>query len=101
MKKTKYPGLYRLPDGRYRIRATAVCQRTGKLKEATKTLEKATTEGKALTVLASLKAELRQGEATAKTGKRLTVADYAEQWLEARAASVRPAVAERYEMCLR
>lgn len=98
MKKTRIPGLYRLPDGRWKVRATAICGRTGKLKEATRTLPAGAAEEEALTALVALKQELRAGvEAAPKPGKRLCVSDYAEQWLERKAARVRPSVARNYE----
>ena len=99
-KKTKHAGLYRLTDGRYHIRATAVCQRTGKMKETTKTLEQDVDEDDALIALRNLKRDLRLGTPVPGAVRRITVADYAEQWLEAKARRVRPAVAGNYESAL-
>ncbi len=102
MKKTSHPGLYRLPDGRYKIRATAKCERTGKLREATRTLEPGVRETEALAVLYQMKIELKQGgaeEAAAPTSVP-SVTDYAEQWLERKARRIRPSVAVNYERAL-
>ena len=100
MKKTRYPGIFELPDGRFRLRTTAMRLRTGKLKEGTKTLAPGTSIGEAMVALEALKTKLRQGGESMRTNKRLSVDDYAVRWLEDKAARVRPAVAGQYEYTL-
>jgi len=75
------------------------------LKEVRKTLEHGLTEDQALMTLLQLKVELREGDShqlakQTKQTKKITVAGYAEQWLEAKAQRVRPAVAIQYEYSL-
>ena len=70
-----------------------MCRKTGRLKEKTKTLAHGVTEDEALQALYQLKQELKHGSPKADPGRRTTVADFAEQWLEAKAARVRPSVA--------
>ena len=101
MKKTKHPGLYRLPDSRFRLRATAVCKRTGKMKEATKTLEKGTTEERALLELAQLRISLREEREERRGPRRQSVNDFVVRWLEVKASrKLKPSVAARYEHSL-
>jgi integrase len=102
MKKTRFPGLYRLGDGRYKIRATAVCGRTGKIKEVTKTVGQGASAEEALAILLSMKSSIRRSENDSRPSARRTpsVNDYAEQWLERKAARVRPSVAQNYERAL-
>jgi integrase len=96
MKKTRYPGLTKLPDGRIRIRVTVRCERTGKLREATKVFPRDVREEEALAEMVRMKAELRAESRPLSPIRRLSLNDYAERWLEAKAARVRPGVAERY-----
>ncbi len=98
MKKTRYPGVTRLPDGRMRIRATALCRQTGKMRDAIRTFHVGVSQEEAVVALAALKQELREGRRVARP--RQSVTDYAEQWLERKAARLGPSVAVHYERVL-
>ena len=103
MKRSKrLRGIKRRPDGKWTLRARVTDPRTGKRKEATRTLGPDASEEEAMAEFYRMKAELLKGKAAvaAETGKRLTVTDYAEQWLEAKAARVRPSVILNYESAL-
>lgn len=93
--KGRLPGIYILDDGRFRVRATVACPRTGKMIERQATLQHGAQEWEALRELERLKADLRGGEVSPKV-KRLTVRGYAERWLEAKAARLKPSTAARY-----
>ena len=95
-KKTRYPGVYRLPDGRLQIRTTATCRRTGKLREVVRTLEHGTGEEGALRELAALKEAIRNDGVQAEGSSKMSVTDYAVQWLRGKAARSKPGTADRY-----
>lgn len=79
-------GIYRLDDGRYRVRATAKNPHTGKMKQAQKTLEAGVTLEDARAMRESLKAKLRKPPEKAERRREAhTVADFAELWLKRKA----------------
>ncbi len=100
IKIKRYPGLYRLPDGRFFIRATAKSQRTNKMRQTRKTLAKGATLEEAVTELQRLKTKLREDAQPTSPQKRMCVNDYAEQWTEQKARRVRPHVIDRYTQVL-
>ena len=104
MKKiAKHPGLYRLPDGRFRLRATAKDPRNGKMRHVRKTLPHGATIEEAVTALHAAKAKIREGAHTEPqpNAKKDSVTDYGVRWLEDKSARVRPHVADRYEQAMR
>ncbi len=102
-KATRHPGVFKLPDGKWKIRTTAVSGETGKLKEVTKTLPAGMREADVLLQLGHMKAQARGagGDSPAARSRTVTcglsVSDYAVQWLSRRATRVRPSVATNYE----
>ena len=79
-------GIFRLDDGRLRIRTTAKNPHTGKMKQAQKTLKAEATLEDARAMRESLKAKLRKPPEVEKRRRRLvTVADFAELWLKRKA----------------
>ena len=99
MKKTRFPGLYRLPDGRFRVRVTVKDQRTGKMKDKVRTLEAGLSEEEAAMEALAFKQMLR-GERVRPSPSTLSGTDYGVQWLEGKARRLRPSVANRYEAAL-
>lgn len=91
--KTRHAGVYRLPDGRYTVRATR--QVDGRRVERRLVLPPGATLAEAL----AAQAELR--EQPAKRQERLLLSDYAVRWLEAKAARLRRSSAEALEEILR
>jgi integrase len=88
------PGLTRLRDARWRIRATATDPKTGKLREVQRTLPKQTTRANAIRSLLDIKEEIRAGDAKTK-GEPISLEDYAMLWIEERAGRLRRTVVER------
>ena len=93
-------GVYRLEDGRFRVRATAKNPHTNKMKQAQRTLAAEATLDDAIAMREQLKVKLKQPPKK-KGGARpiTTVADFAELWLERKAkgwkASTREAAVYR------
>jgi integrase len=100
-RKTRFPGVYRLPDGRWWVRATAVTP-LGRRRDTSVTLPRSATEEAAVATLARLRDTLLREttETKQETRETPTVADYAERWLEAKAQRVRPSVAANYTAAL-
>ena len=95
MEKTKDRGVFKLADGKFRLRITATCPRTGKPLEATRTLPTGTPRSELLRELVALKDGLLRAN-EAPQSEQLSVSDYCERWLEAKGKRLRPGVAERY-----
>lgn len=97
MKKTKEAGIYLLPCGRYRVRATAKCRITGKMMETQKTLDLGAMMEEAKKLRDELKSLLahRQSDDYEVT----TVASYAKLWLERKAKKLRPSTINK-NMCV-
>lgn len=85
MQKIKAAGIQRLPDGRLRVRATARCPETGRMKEAQRTLKEGATLEEAMILRDHLKAELSKPPILSQGPQVITVADYAELWLSRKA----------------
>jgi integrase len=101
-RKTRFPGVYRLPDGRFWVRATFVCPRTGKRRDTSAALPSGATEDEALREQRRLRETLAaagEPQPAASTPKP-TVASYAKQWLEAKARRLRPSVVAEYTRVL-
>ena len=99
-RKTKYPGVSRLADGRWWIRAYATCPRTGKARETTRTLAAETTVSQVLLEQVRLTEGLEVAVVASAGPPRPTLADCAERWCEVKAARVRRSTAEMYATVL-
>lgn len=95
MKKTNEDGIYRLKDGRYRLRVTAVV--TGKRRDKQKTLPAGTTMSEAIKKREALKQLLSRRKAPgAQLVNCETVSDYAALWAEKKAKKLRPTTRRTY-----
>ncbi len=93
-KKTRHPGIYRLPDGKWVIRAYGTDPRTGSPRERIETLPATTKETEAVMALQLLKTEIAEGHPARAIPSRRSLTDCAERWLEAKAERVRASTAE-------
>ena len=101
-RKTGRPGIHQLPDQRWLIRVTTPHPMTGKQVARRKVLPATLTLNQASVARDELLAELVDEVAGSqlRTSSQNSLGDYATQWLEAKAASVRPRVAEGYRHAL-
>jgi len=99
-KKTRHAGIYRLPDGRWRLRIAVTHPTTRKQVERAAVLAAALSLDDALAEQLrqreALRAELRQ-ENQPPPRSQTTVADYALQWFEQRATRLKRSTCDRYE----
>lgn len=93
MKKTKYPGVYRLPDGRYHLDATGWCPKTGKRKRKRKDVE-AASAAEANRMRAELRAKIERGSPEANARERLAPA--ARSWLTGKLAELKASTRRHY-----
>lgn len=109
-KKTKHPGVYRLPDNKWFIRA-AVKMPDGTVKQLKKVLDAGTPERDVLAALADLKDVVRGATPPTApapavtltplpTATNLTVEAYAKSWLAVRSRRLKPSAAVTYEIAL-
>lgn len=98
MEKTEHEGIYRLDDGRFKIDTNAVCPKTRKLKRRRKTMPMGTTLAGAIRERDAIKATIH-GEPQPKTS-RLTLAAYADRWLQRKAARLKPNTHATYSQIL-
>ena len=95
-KATRYPGVYRIDENSYWIRAKAVDLRTGKDKEVTKLIE-----GVSLQEAAQQRAALIEvAKNPAPTAARMRVREFAKGWLESKKLRLDPSTAQTYERAL-
>ena len=93
---TRYPGVYRIADDKYWVRAKATDLRTGKKKEVEKLLE-----GVSLQEAAQQRAALFEvAKNPAPSMKRMRVREYAKEWLESKKLRIDPSTAKTYEAAL-
>lgn len=97
MEETQYPGVVRLPDGRYRLDVWGKDPRTDKYRRKRKTVY-ATSPVEAFEMRERLRAsiELPYPEGPG----RIRLSEYAARWAEARAASLKPSSKARYSLVL-
>ncbi len=93
MKKTNEAGIYQMPDGRLRIRATAKCPITGKMLETQRTMKAEASMEAAILMRENLKAALTA--APKKESKSITVGNYAKLWLERKGKRYQPSTATK------
>jgi len=84
--ETKYPNVFKLPDGRYWIRAQIKDRATGKDRESSRFLKltEATTAEEAVPFQLRLAQDLRSTGPVVEDRKRERFAEYAQRWLEER-----------------
>jgi integrase len=93
---TRYPGVYRVDENTYWIRAKATDLRTGKKKEVEKLLE-----GVNLQQAAQMRAELFEAAKNpAPSAKRTRVREYAKDWLASKKLRIDASTAKTYEAAL-
>lgn len=93
MAKTRHPGIERLADGRYRIRARATDPRTGRMRELD--VMRACPLTEAVRLRAAWQEEVRTA-GVQPAPARVRLADYAESWLRSKAVTLRPSTATLY-----
>ena len=91
-KPTRYPGVLRLTEGRYRIRAKVQDPRTGRIREIDREVE-ARSPSDAAMERDRLRAEASNPIAEVE---RPRLGPFAESWLESRGAELKASTAERY-----
>ena len=98
---TRYPGVFKLADGRFLAK---VAVRVGsKIVFREQALPAGATDSDAVRAVQALKEDVRSQEAAAapdarrrRIGAEQTLRSYAEQWLKAKAARLRPSVADEW-----
>lgn len=90
--KTKHPGVYRVNDNLYRVRAVGIDPRTGK-KKANEKLVVAASVQEAARCQRELANEIRK---PAPLAERRRVGEYARLWMPSKVASIDPATARTY-----
>ena len=100
---TRYPGVFRLPDGRLLAKASLRLP-SGQFKQATRILPPEATEVDAVNAVAELKSQalnpipaipLPHPQDTSQT-----VEAYAKRWLSIRVGKLKPSTATTYEICI-
>lgn len=93
---TRYPGVYLVGNGTYRIRAKALDQRTGKTKEVERFIENVN-----LQEAAQQRAALVEvAKNPAPTAARMRVREYAKLWMESKKLRLDSSTAQTYEKAL-
>jgi len=88
-KKTRYPGITEVGPSRYRLRVRYVDPKTGRRKQKIRVFEGTLNEA------VVEQARLHGKEEQPATSERKRLGDYAESWLECKAATVSPSTAHR------
>ena len=88
-------GVYRCRCGIFRIRVTRKDPQTGKPKDMQRTLPQGITLGQAVDLRDEIKAEVDASGPT-QPGRRQTLRDYSELWIEVKAAEVKQSTARLY-----
>lgn len=103
MTKTRYPGVTRLPDGRFKIVATVTCPQTGKKLFRRQTLpsgfslqDAVVARAQAITALTEEASRRPVAASRPVTVAGGTVADYCERWLELRSPGLKASVRKHY-----
>lgn len=93
---TKYPGVKKLGNKKYRVRGKAIDPRTGKSKEVDRVLNNVTAQQ------AARKREelLDEVRAAGQTNQRMRVGEYAQLWMKSKALKLDSATANHYAAVL-
>lgn len=92
--KTEHPGVYRLTNGGWRVRALITNPETGRREKKRRTLPASATVEEAIAMRARLVAEIRGEEA--QPAPRPLLAEYAEGWIERRERRLKPSTESMY-----
>lgn len=98
MKKTKYPGVHRLDDGRFHIRVTGRCPKTGKKMNRKQTID-IHSLSEAVRIREEMRAAIARGGEEGDTD-RARVADAAISWLRGKRNALKPSTIDRYARAL-
>ncbi len=90
-KQTRYPGVTRLPDGRFLLRVKVENPKTGRMQERERIVECATPAE-----AARLRDELRDPASVADARKRVRLNDFSISWLNGKRKEIKPATFDRY-----
>ena len=96
MQRTRYPGVHKLPDGRFRVRIKARDPKTGKEREVKKVLAVATA-AEASRAKEELREELESGTAPVQ---RIRLGTYARSWLSGKLPTLKPSTSAKYASAL-
>lgn len=101
-KKTIHPGVKSLPDGRFIIDTTATCPQTKQRHRFRETMPKGTSLKEAVARRNAIKEEVKSkpSEEHLPTPQRLTLAGYADAWLERKAPRLKPNTHETYSQVI-
>lgn len=89
--KTRYPGVYRVSDNNYRVRAVGENPRSGKRKEVEKLMEGSLQEA------AKMRAELLEEiRSSTEVAARQRVGEFAQSWIKSKTVSLDPGTAKTY-----
>lgn len=93
----RYPGVKRLRSGKYLVRATGTCPKTGKRKDTEKVVE-AKNMAAAFQVREEIRIELQSGPGARPS--RLRLAEYAESWITSKLRELKPSTRRHYASVL-
>jgi integrase len=91
---TRYPGVIRLPDGRYQLRWKAPCPKTGRLIEQAPIVE-----APSATAAARMRDDLRT-TTQGTPDQRARLATYSTSWLSGKRKTLKPSTLDRYARTL-
>lgn len=94
-KQTRYPGVTRLPDGRFLLRAKVENPKTGRMQERERIVECATAAE-----AARLRDELRDPVGVADARRRVRLSDFSISWLSGKRKEIKAATLDRYTRTL-
>jgi len=94
MERTSITGVYKLPNGKFKVVATATCRRTGKLVKKRKTLPLGTTLQEAAQMRTAIQDEIRGEPREEPT--RLTFSRYCRLWISQRSTWLKPGTVATY-----
>jgi hypothetical protein len=93
--KTRYPGVYKVGNNEYRVRAVGRDPRTGKRKAVEKLFE-----GSAQEAARMRSALLEEIQASTRVVERQRVGEFAQSWIKSKAVSLDPGTARTYAEAL-
>lgn len=88
---TRFPGVFRLSDGRYQLRWKVTCLKTGR------ELERAPiVEAKSAADAAQMRSDLQAATTGEPLAKRMKVGEYSTSWLTGKRKTLKPSTLDRY-----
>lgn len=94
MQRTKHPGVYKLPDGRYRTISAYRDPRTGLRRRKVDTWS--TTDAPTPAHAATLRLRALEHELAGLRPQRMRLSEYAASWLQRKGAELAPSTVDRY-----